>query len=55
VDEPEHVESGPAAGSFWVYFRAPWGLEMELVSYPNGKAYEAGASVKLWHPARPSE
>lgn len=55
VDEPERIESGPAAGSSWVYFRAPWGLQMELVSYPDGKAYERVASVRLWHPARPSE
>lgn len=55
VDEPEHIAQGPAAGSDWVYFRAPWGLQMELVSYPGGKAYEAGAAVRLWHPARPHE
>lgn len=55
MDDPEYIESGPAAGSSWVYFRTPWGLQMELVSYPGGKAYEAGASVKLWHPARPNE
>ena len=53
VDEPEYIESGPAAGSWWVYFKAPWGLQMELVSYPDGKAYEAGASVTLWNPRFP--
>ena len=53
VDDPEYIESGPAAGSWWVYFKAPWGLQMELVSYPNGKAYEAGASVMLWNPRFP--
>lgn len=53
VDDPETIESGPAAGSHWVYFRAPWGLQMELVSYPGGKAYEAGAPVKLWSPRFP--
>ncbi len=55
VDEPEHITEGPAAGSWWVYFKAPWGLQMELVSYPEGKAYEAGASVKLWNPRFPSQ
>jgi catechol 2,3-dioxygenase-like lactoylglutathione lyase family enzyme len=52
---PEHIDDGPAAGSDWVYFRAPWGLQMELVSYPAGKGYEKGAAVKLWNPARPEE
>lgn len=55
VDDPERIESGPAAGSDWVYFKAPWGLQMELVSYPNGKAYEAGASVRLWNPRFPDQ
>ncbi|SJM71056.1 VOC family protein [Gulosibacter sp. 10] len=43
-----------AAGQRWVYFRAPWGLQFELVSYPEGKAYEADADVLLWHPAHPA-
>jgi glyoxylase I family protein len=55
VDDPEYIESGPAAGSNWVYFKAPWGLQMELVSYPQGKAYEAEASVKLWNPRFPDQ
>lgn len=55
VDDPQRIHDGPAAGSDWVYFRAPWGLQMELVSYPDGKAYEAGAAVRLWHPARPED
>lgn len=53
VDPPEHIDAGPAAGSDWLYFKAPWGLQMELVSYPNGKAYEAGAATRLWHPRHP--
>ena len=27
-------------GQRWVYFLAPWGMQFELVSYPNGKAWE---------------
>ena len=42
-------------GQRWVYFLSPWGMQFELVSFPNGKAYEKTASVKLWHPARPAE
>lgn len=44
-----------AKGQRWVYFRAPWGLQFELVSYPEGKAYETDADVRLWHPGRPAE
>lgn len=53
VDDPQFITQGPAAGSHWVYFKTPWGLQMELVSYPNGKAYEADAQVLLWHPRFP--
>ncbi|MES2171276.1 MAG: VOC family protein [Actinomycetota bacterium] len=52
----EPTESaGPAAGQRWEYFRSPWGMQFELVSYPGGKAYEKEAAVRLWHPARPAE
>ena len=40
-------------GQKWVYFKSPWGMQFELVSFPNGKAYEAKAVTKLWHPAYP--
>ncbi|QWT24542.1 VOC family protein [Subtercola sp. PAMC28395] len=42
-------------GQRWVYFLSPWGMQFELVSYPNGKAYERDSPVVLWHPARPAE
>jgi len=47
------VASGPAAGSRWVYFLAPWGLQLELVSYPGGKGPPGGPARRLWSPARP--
>jgi len=34
------ASKGLNEGQRWVYFRAPWGLQMELVSYPNGKAFD---------------
>jgi catechol 2,3-dioxygenase-like lactoylglutathione lyase family enzyme len=43
-----------AEGQRWVYFRSPWGLQFELVSFPHGKAYENGADRLLWHPAHPA-
>jgi catechol 2,3-dioxygenase-like lactoylglutathione lyase family enzyme len=49
------ASAGASAGQTWLYFRAPWGMQFELVSYPGGKAYEAGAPVRLWHPAHPAE
>lgn len=30
---------GPSEGQRWVYFLSPWGMQFELVSYPNGKAW----------------
>lgn len=39
------VSSGPSTGQRWVYFLAPWGMQFELVSYPDGKAFDrAGAT-----------
>ena len=34
------ASKGPNLGQRWVYFLAPWGLQLELVSYPNGKAFD---------------
>ncbi|HEY0774039.1 MAG TPA: VOC family protein [Nocardioidaceae bacterium] len=31
---------GPAEGNRWIYFKAPWGMQFELVSYPKGKAFD---------------
>jgi len=46
--------AGAAEGQRWLYFRSPWGMQFELVSYPGGKAYEASAERRLWHPAHPA-
>jgi catechol 2,3-dioxygenase-like lactoylglutathione lyase family enzyme len=47
--------AGASAGQQWLYFRSPWGMQFELVSFPDGKAYEKDATILLWHPANPSE
>jgi glyoxylase I family protein len=47
--------SSHSEGQRWVYFRSPWGMQFELVSYPDGKAYERAAPIRLWHPAHPAE
>jgi len=31
---------GLATGMRWVYFMAPWGMQFELVSYPDGRVYD---------------
>lgn len=43
-----------SAGQTWVYFLAPWGMQLELVSFPQGKAYERDTQRRLWHPAHPA-
>ncbi len=47
---PFSVNAGPAAGQTILYFLAPWGLQMELISYPHGMAYEKAGKGKLWSP-----
>jgi glyoxylase I family protein len=49
------ASAGASAGQRWRYFRSPWGMQFELVSFPHGKAYEQDADTLLWHPARPAE
>lgn len=36
---------GPAEGQRWVYFLSPWGMQFELVCYPDGKAYDRPAQT----------
>lgn len=47
--------SGPNAGQTWVYFLSPWGMQLELVSFPDGKGYERETDARLWHPAFPEK
>jgi catechol 2,3-dioxygenase-like lactoylglutathione lyase family enzyme len=52
---PFRVTQGPAAGQGIFYFLAPWGLQMEMISYPKGMAYEASSSTILWSPKDPGK
>jgi catechol 2,3-dioxygenase-like lactoylglutathione lyase family enzyme len=52
---PIPVTEGPAAGQAIVYFKAPWGLQLEAISYPNGMAYEKGAETVLWSTKDPAK
>lgn len=35
-DGPVVVDEGPSKGLRWIYARAPWGLQLELVELPPG-------------------
>ncbi|MEH6628187.1 MAG: VOC family protein [Motiliproteus sp.] len=37
-------------GLTWVYFMAPWGMQLEIVSYPNGQGYERTTGRRMWDP-----
>jgi catechol 2,3-dioxygenase-like lactoylglutathione lyase family enzyme len=51
---PLPVKEGPAAGQSILYFLTPWGLQMELISYPKGMAYEKDAKTMLWSTTEPA-
>jgi catechol 2,3-dioxygenase-like lactoylglutathione lyase family enzyme len=38
------ASKGAHEGQRWVYFLSPWGLQFELVSYPDGKAVDRVAA-----------
>lgn len=52
---PLPVDQGPAAGQSILYFFTPWGLQLELISYPNGMAYEKDGGTILWSPKDPGK
>lgn len=46
---------GASAGQTWVYFLTPWGMQLELVSFPDGKGYEKETDRRLWSPVHPEQ
>ncbi len=50
LGDPSALTAGARAGLTWVYFMAPWGMQLELVTYPVGMAYEKTAKEKMWSP-----
>lgn len=54
LGEPTVRTAGPSAGQTWVYFLSPWGMQLELLSYPNGKGYEATTHLRTWNPTDPA-
>jgi len=55
LGEPTVRTAGPSAGQTWVYFLTPWGMQLELVSFPHGKGYEKDTPRRLWHPGHPDQ
>jgi catechol 2,3-dioxygenase-like lactoylglutathione lyase family enzyme len=53
--EPTTMQSGPSKGLTWVYFLSPWGMELELVSYPAGMEVLNANPGARWSPKDRSE
>ena len=47
---PVTMTEGPSKGLEWLYFQAPWGQQMELVSYPGGIAAYKQKRIEVWRP-----
>ena len=47
---PFPLTAGPAAGQTINYFKTPFGTYIELISYPNGMAYDVPSVKPLWSP-----
>ncbi|WP_410650383.1 VOC family protein [Amycolatopsis sp. cmx-4-54] len=50
LGEPETIEQGPIAGSRWVYFLTPWGMQLEIVHVPAGRPYEKLTTTRKYGP-----
>ncbi len=47
---PVHMTEGPSEGLAWLYFKSPWGQQLELVSYPGGLAAYRALKRDIWRP-----
>lgn len=47
---PVEMTQGPSAGLTFLYFTAPWGQQLELVSYPGGIAAYRDKRLEVWRP-----
>lgn len=59
LGEPTAYEDGPNIGLTWCYFMAPWGMQLEIVSAPNGtdfdNAAKAAGEMRLFNPLHAKE
>ena len=44
------IKDGPEAGLRSCYFLTPWDMQMELITYPDGKGYTKDTDRRLWDP-----
>lgn len=49
---PKTIRDGPLAGSRWLYFTTPWGLQLELTSPPPALPYQQGTPERRYGPYR---
>lgn len=52
LDGPNLVDAGPLKGFNWIYFRAPWGLILEVASFDT-LGYEEASPHRLWRARQP--
>ncbi|MBN0988334.1 MULTISPECIES: VOC family protein [Amphritea] len=50
LGKPHTFTDTGMAGLTWVYFMAPWGMQLEIVSYPFGQGYEKETGRRMWDP-----
>lgn len=50
LGEVKTVVEGPQAGLRWCYFMAPWGMTLEVASYPSGVAAFENRNPAVWKP-----
>ncbi len=59
LGEPTAYTEGPNLGLTWCYFMAPWGQQLEIVSAPDGTAYDNEArktgATRLFNPKHAAE
>jgi catechol 2,3-dioxygenase-like lactoylglutathione lyase family enzyme len=48
LGDPTPVAGQPNGGETFIYFKAPWGANMELLTYPNGLDYEKTTDKRLF-------
>lgn len=50
LENPHPLTGTDLEGEEWVYFLTPWGLQMEIVSFPNGIAFDKKSDKRFWDP-----
>ena len=50
LGEPQKGREGPTQGHEFVYFLTPWGMQMEVISWPEGMPYEQETKTRMYGP-----